>query len=111
MALLFWLSLIPFSTEWLGKHVGSVWPSVVYAFILLGAASAYALLQQAIVAREGKDSAVALAIGKNTKGKVSNLFYFAAVIFAFIQPVVSYAFIVAVSLIWFIPDRRLRKLD
>ena len=105
--LLFWLSLIPFATEWLGDHFGEPWPTAVYCAVLLFAAAAYSMLEQAIIRHQGKDSNLATALGNETKGKISLLCYVLAVVTAFIYPWISYVLVVAVIVMWFIPDRRL----
>jgi uncharacterized membrane protein len=104
--LLFWLSLIPFATEWLGGHVGESWPTAVYCAVLLFAAVAYQMLERAIIRYQGKDSNLAAALGNDTKGKVSLLCYVLSVVAAFIYPLISYVLVVAVVVTWFIPDRR-----
>src|SRR5919202_1403637 len=105
--LLFWLSLIPFATEWLGLHFEEPWPTAVYCAVLLFAAAAYQMLERAIVSHQGKDSNLAEALGNNTKGKISLLFYVLSVVTAFIYPVLSYVLVIAVTVIWFVPDRRI----
>ncbi len=104
--LLFWLSLIPFATEWLGAHVGEPWPTAAYCAVLLFCAIAYILLEQAIITHQGKISNVMTSPGNNTKGKISLALYILSVAFAFMYPWLSYIFIVAVAMMWFIPDRR-----
>ena len=104
--LLFWLSLIPFATEWLGNNVGEPWPTAVYCAVLLFAAAAYYILERAIIGHHGKDSNLARALGNETKAKISLLCYVLSVVTAFISPWISYALVVAVAVMWFIPDRR-----
>ena len=104
--LLFWLSLIPFTTEWLGDHVGEAWPTAVYCAVLLFAAAAYEMLERAIIRHQGKDSNLATALGNDAKGKISLLCYVLSVVTAFISPWISYALVIAVTVMWFIPDRR-----
>jgi uncharacterized membrane protein len=104
--LLFWLSLIPFATEWLGGHVGESWPTAVYCAVLLFAGVAYQMLERAIIRHQGKDSNLAAALGNDTKGKISLLCYVLSVVAAFIYPLISYVLVVAVIVTWFIPDRR-----
>ena len=103
--LLFWLSLIPFATEWLGDHFGESWPTAVYCAVLLFAA-AYQVLERAIIRHQGKDSNLAAALGSDAKGKISLLCYVLSVVTAFIYPWISYALVIAVTVMWFIPDRR-----
>jgi uncharacterized membrane protein len=104
--LLFWLSLIPFATEWLGGNFGEPWPTAVYCAVLLFAAVAYYMLEQAIIRHQGKDSNLARALGNDTKGKISIWSYVLSVVTAFIYPWISYALFIAVTVMWFIPDRR-----
>ncbi|MDB5441998.1 MAG: hypothetical protein JWP73_374 [Phenylobacterium sp.] len=106
--LLFWLSLIPFATEWLGRHVAAPWPTAAYAALLLAAAVAYNILQQAIIADQGEGSELARAIGQDWKDKISLLLYAAAVGAAFLSPWASYGLVVLVLAIWFLPDPRVR---
>jgi uncharacterized membrane protein len=110
--LLFWLSLIPFVTGWMGENSFAPAPSALYGVILLMAAIAYWLLQTAIIADQGADSALARAVGKDLKGKLSPLAYAAAIVAAFFSPWISEALYVLVALLWLIPDRRIeRSLD
>jgi uncharacterized membrane protein len=104
--LLFWLSLIPFATGWLGQHHSAAWPTATYGAILLMAAIAYTLLQAAIVCQHGPGSKLAESLGSDLKGKLSIAAYAAAIIFAPVQHWVSDALYVAVAVIWFIPDKR-----
>ncbi|MDB5476300.1 MAG: hypothetical protein JWP49_1811 [Phenylobacterium sp.] len=106
--LLFWLSLIPFATEWLGRHIAAPWPTAAYAALLFFAAVAYNILQQAIIAAEGEDSDIARDIGRDWKDKISLALYACAVGAAFVLPWVSYALAVLVQAIWFLPDPRVR---
>ncbi len=110
MHLLFWLSLIPFATAWLGENHFARWPSAVYGVALLGPAIAYFILQRAIVRSQGAGSALARALGADVKGKVSPLLYLTAIGLAFVAPVVSNAIYVAVALMWLVPDRRIERL-
>ncbi len=107
--LLFWLSLIPFVTGWFGANHGGVWPTAFYGLVLLMAGFAYLLLQQLIVATQGENSALASAIGKDWKGKISLMSYVIAIGVAFYQPRISAALFVAVALMWLIPDERLER--
>ncbi|HTL53658.1 MAG TPA: TMEM175 family protein [Planctomycetota bacterium] len=107
--LLFWLSLVPFLTAWMGdSHLAAV-PTAAYAVDLLGAAFAYWILQNAIIASEGPESKLAKAVGKDWKGKLSQVLYLGAVVLAFVQPYASVAIYVLVALIWLVPDRRIEK--
>jgi uncharacterized membrane protein len=106
--LLFWLSLLPFTTGWMGEnHVAPV-PTAVYGGVLLLAALAYYVLQATIVRAQGPGSEVEAALGSDLKGKASPSLYAAGVAFAFVEPWVSVALYVLVALIWLVPDRRLR---
>lgn len=107
LALLFWLSLIPFSTNWLGENHGSAWPTAVYGFILLMAGLSYLKLQTFIIDTQGRDSPLCKAIGNDLKGRISLASYTLAILFAFINQWISDALFIMVALMWFIPDRRL----
>jgi uncharacterized membrane protein len=110
--LLFWLSLVPFVTAWMGENHFVALPMALYGFVLLMAAIAYLILQRAIIARQGADSLLELAVGRDLKGKLSPLFYILAIAVSFIQPWMAGALYVVVALIWLIPDRRIeKKLD
>ena len=107
--LLFWLSLIPFTTTWLGEnHFASV-PTAIYGVVLLGAGAAYFVLQNAIIAMEGANSELAAAVGRDTKGKLSVVLYAAAVAAAFWQPWLADALYVGVALMWLVPDSRIER--
>ena len=109
MGLLFWLSLMPFATGWMGENHFAKWPVVVYGIVLLLAGLSYTLLARAIIAAEGRASLLATAVGKDWKGKVSLIAYAAAILLAFLQPWISCALYVAVAALWFLPDRRIEK--
>jgi uncharacterized membrane protein len=106
--LLFWLSLFPFVTAWMGQHFAPV-PVAVYGVVMLAAAMSYLILQRTIVAREGSSSVLATAVGGDAKGNISMTLYAAAVPAAFIRPAISAAFYVTVALIWLVPDRRIER--
>jgi uncharacterized membrane protein len=109
MHLLFWLSLIPFATAWMGEnHFASV-PTAVYGIVLLAAAIAYWILQHAIMAEHGKRSLLVAAVGRDYKGNLSPVIYVIAIGFAFIWPWVSQVLFVIVALLWLIPDRRIER--
>jgi uncharacterized membrane protein len=108
--LLFWLSLIPASTAWLGENFPASVPTAVYGIVLLMPAIAYVLLQRAILHRQGRQSMLAHAIGIDLKGKLSPFFYLAAIGFAFVAPWVSIALYALVAAIWLVPDRRIENL-
>ena len=107
--LLFWLSLFPFTTGWMGENHLAPTPTALYGVVLFMAAIAYYLLQRAIIAREGADSLLARAIGGDWKGKLSPLIYLAAVPLAFVSPWISNGLYVAVALMWLIPDPRIER--
>jgi TMEM175 potassium channel family protein len=107
--LLFWLSLIPFTTAWMGENHFASLPTALYGGVLLMAAIAYWLLQQCIVSVNGAQSVLARAIGSDWKGKLSPLAYLAAIPLAFVNPWISCALYVGVALIWLVPDRRIER--
>jgi len=110
--LLFWLSLFPVATGWIGENHFATVPTAVYGVILLGAAVAYYVLQQAIIAEQGANSAVAAALGRDLKGKASPFLYLAGIGFSYVDRWISVALYVFVALIWLVPDRRFeRRLD
>ena len=110
MHLLFWLSLIPFTTGWMGENHFAALPVAVYAFDLLMCAVAYTVLQWRIIKLHGSDSALARALGRDSKGKISLGCYFIAIPLAlFGHTWLSISLLVLVWLIWFIPDRRIEK--
>ena len=107
--LLFWLSLIPFATGWIGHQALAELPTATYGAVLLLAALAYYVLSHAILASHGPDSVLAHAVGSDTKGKVSVVIYAVAVPLAFVQPWVAMALYALVAVIWLIPDRRIER--
>ncbi len=107
--LLFWLSLVPFGTNWLGETNFAAWPVALYGVILLLAAVAYFLLVRALIAHHGRESALATAVGRDFKGKASVVIYAVAIPLAFVNSGVAYGAYLAVALIWFIPDRRIER--
>jgi uncharacterized membrane protein len=110
--LLFWLSLFPFTTGWMGENGFASLPAAVYGFVLLMAAIAYLILERAIIAKEGRDSLLAQAVGQERKGKLSATFYFAAIPLAFVSPWIACGLYVFAALLWLIPDPRIeRKLE
>ncbi len=112
MHLLFWLSLIPFATGWMGENHFAPLPTAVYGAVMLAASVAYYVLQRLIIAEQGPHSKLKAAIGRDVKGKVSPLIYVAAILLAFVSQWVADALYVLVALIWLIPDRRIEaKLD
>ena len=110
MHLLFWLSLIPFATAWMGENDFSETPTAVYGVVLLMAAVAYYILIRAIIRSQGRDSLLARAIGNDVKGKISVVFYAAAIPLALVLPWLALALYVLVAAIWLVPDRRIEKV-
>jgi uncharacterized membrane protein len=108
--LLFWLSLIPFATAWIGENHLAPIPVSLYGGLLIMAAIAYTILMTLLVRREGPDSPLAQAMGRDLKGKLSLAIYAAGVGLAFVQPLASIALYVLVAMIWFIPDRRVERV-
>jgi uncharacterized membrane protein len=109
--LLFWLSLLPFTTGWIGENGLAPIPTAVYGFVLLMAATAYYILERVIIANES-DSLVAEAVGRERKGKLSLVLYIAAIPLAFVSPWIAAGLYVFVALLWLIPDPRIeRKLE
>lgn len=107
--LLFWLSLLPFTTWWVGKYHQAATPAAVYGFVLLMAAIAYYILQTTIIRQQGHDSLLAAAVGRDWKGKLSPILYLAAIPLAFVSPLISHALFVTVAFIWLVPDRRIER--
>ena len=107
--LLFWLSLVPFVTGWMGENHLAPAPTAAYGVILLLAAIAYLLLQHAILRQEGPDSTLGLAVGSDRKGKISPLIYAIAILVAFLHPWIAGALYVAGALMWLFPDRRIER--
>ena len=107
--LLFWLSLFPFATAWMGENHFTALPTAMYGVVLLMAAIAHGSLQQRIIAVEGHDSLLARATGNDFKGRLSPLFYIAGIALAFVQPWLSCALYVLVALVWLVPDRRIES--
>jgi uncharacterized membrane protein len=108
--LLFWLSLIPFTTAWMDENHYAAGPTALYGLVLLMAAIAYWILQQLIIATQGSDSILKKAVGPDLKGRLSPLAYIAAILLAPWSPWVSLALYVGVALIWLIPDRRIEHV-
>ena len=107
--LLFWLSLIPFVTGWMGENRFEKIPVACYGVVLLMASIAYWILQSRIIAHNGKDSELALALGKDHKGKISPVIYSVAIAVAFFSEWVAGALYIAVALMWLIPDKRIEE--
>jgi uncharacterized membrane protein len=108
--LLFWLSLFPVTTAWVGDNHLAATPTAVYGVVLFMAAIAYYFLQRAIIAREGVDSLLARAVGCDWKGKLSPVLYLAAVGLSFVSPWIADGIYVFVAIMWFVPDRRIERM-
>jgi len=109
--LLFWLSLLPFATGWLGEDHDAAWPTALYGIVLLLAGFAYLLLERALIACHGEGSKLAAAVGeRDRKGNFSVAMYAVAVALAFIEPRLSEIVYAAVALVWFVPDRRIEAI-
>jgi len=108
--LLFWLSLFPFTTGWMGENHLAPTPTAVYGFVLLMAAIAYFILQRTIIVQQGRGSLLAAAVGRDWKGKLSPVLYFLAIPIAFVSPLFSSGIYVFVALMWLIPDRRIERV-
>jgi uncharacterized membrane protein len=107
--LLFWLSLTPFVTGWMGENHFTAWPVALYGTVLLLSGFAYFILTRALVAHHGRDSALATALGRDFKGKVSLVFYAVAIPLSFVNSWFAGALYVLVAVMWLIPDRRIEK--
>src|SRR5262249_39859314 len=108
--LLFWLSLIPFVTAWMGENHFAPVPTAVYGFVLLMAAMAWTILHRVIIRHDGPHSKLKAAVGSDFKGKISALLYIAAIPLAFVHQLIADAIYLAVALIWLVPDRRIESL-
>jgi uncharacterized membrane protein len=109
LALLFWLSLVPFVIRWMDEAGFTAWPTAAYGFVLMMAAISYTVLQWTIVACNGRSSRLAEAVGSDVKGKVSLAMYAASIGLAFVKPWIAIALYVAVALVWLVPDRRIER--
>jgi uncharacterized membrane protein len=107
--LLFWLSLFPFTTGWMGENHFTAGPTALYAAVLLMAAIAYLVLQQTIIRAQGQDSILKKALGRDWKGKLSTLLYVVAILATLRFPRIAQAILVIAALIWLVPDRRIEK--
>ncbi len=108
--LLFWLSLIPFVTGWVGENPVGPIPVAIYGFILLMAGAAYWILQQIIIKKQGEHSLLAKAIGNDLKGKISPILYLTAILSTYYHPIIAEILYVLVALIWLIPDKRIERI-
>lgn len=107
--LLFWLSLVPFVTAWIGENHAAAAPTALYGIVLVFAAIAYTILQRAIVVSQGASSPLAAAVGNDRKGKLSIGLYVSAIPLAFVRPAISDVLYATVALIWLVPDRRIEE--
>ena len=107
--LLFWLSLVPFATGWMGENHFAPAPTALYGVVLLMAAIAYWILQRALMREHGNDSLLAKAVGADLKGKLSRLLYLIAIISTFFQQWIAQALYVLVALLWLLPDPRIER--
>jgi uncharacterized membrane protein len=108
--LLFWLSLIPFTTAWIGENHLAKAPTAVYGFVLMMAAIAYYILQKSIILDQGAQSILARAVGNDWKGIVSIVCYLLAIPLAFLTPLISTVLYILVALIWLVPDSRIERV-
>jgi uncharacterized membrane protein len=107
--LLFWLSLFPFATAWMGENQFAPFPVAVYGVVLLLAAIAYLILTRALLRSHGKDSTLAVAVGRDLKGKISVVLYFSSIFLTLVSPWLSCIIYVSVAAMWLVPDRRIEK--
>lgn len=108
--LLFWLSLVPFTTAWMGENHLGAWPVALYGVVLLLSGVAYFILSRTLIAHHGNDSPLAVAIGKDTKGIVSVVIYTLAIPLAFISSWIACGLYILVAVMWLIPDRRMERV-
>jgi uncharacterized membrane protein len=107
--LLFWLSLIPFVTSWMGDSRFAAWPVALYGVVMVAAGTAYFILSRVLIAHHGRDSTLAMALRRDIKSILSTVFYIAAIPLAFVNSALSCALFVIVAVMWLIPDRRIEK--
>lgn len=107
--LLFWLSLIPFTTSWIGEHYDAILPVIAYGVVLLLSAIAYYILQNEILKAHDENFALKKAVGKDGKGKLSIVFYLIGIALSFISPWIAIACYILVAIMWLIPDKRIEK--
>jgi uncharacterized membrane protein len=108
--LLFWLSLFPFATGWMGENHFTAAPTALYGVVLLMAAIAYYMLQQTIIRSQGNDSILQKAVGHDWKGKLSPVLYLVAIVATLRSTWIAQAIFVAAALIWLVPDRRIKRV-
>jgi uncharacterized membrane protein len=107
--LLFWLSLIPFVTGWMGENLLARLPTAIYGVVMLCAAIAYYILVRAIIAQQGPHSKLAAAIGKDIKGTISPILYVVAIALTIVNPAIAQSIYIVVALMWLVPDRRIES--
>ena len=107
--LLFWMSLIPFVTSWMGEHHFAKWPVTCYGIILLMNGFAYTMWTMALIKHHGKNSLLAQALGHDWKGKASIIIYAVAIVIALVNPYIGFALYIIVACMWFIPDKRIER--
>ena len=107
--LLFWLSLVPFVTAWMGENHFTKWPVALYGMVLLMAAISYTILAKILITNQDKNKKLAMAFGKDEKGKLSMALYSIGILFTFINQYIGFGLFVVVAIIWFIPDKRIEK--
>jgi uncharacterized membrane protein len=107
--LLFWLSLTPFVTAWMGENDFAPWPVALYGIVLFCAAIAYFILARTLISLHGKDSTLAVALGRDVKGKISIIIYLVAIPLSFLNAWAAGALYAAVAIMWLVPDRRIEK--
>ena len=108
--LLFWLSLIPFTTAWIGEHHFASFPMMLYGIILMMNGIAFNILQRTIIQHHGKDSVLYKAVGKDFKGKISVILYLIAVFMTIYYPIASGVIYIFVALMWLVPDKRIEQV-
>ena len=108
--LLFWLSLFPFTTGWVGENHLAPTPTAIYGFVLLMAGIAYYILQRTIIIQQGRNSLLATAIGTDWKGKLSPALYLSAIPLAFVSPWIAIGLYAFVAILWLVPDRRIERV-
>ena len=109
MHLLFWLSLIPITTDWMGENHTAASPSAAYGIVLFMCAVAYSLLQHLLITNHDHEDLLAKAVGKDLKGKISPVLYLTAVFASYVHPYIAYAIYILVALMWIIPDTRIER--
>jgi uncharacterized membrane protein len=107
--LLFWLSLLPFATGWMGENNFKLWPVVLYGFVLLMSGISYYILSQLLIKLHGKESTLAIAVGKDKKGIISVVIYLTGILFSFLNPIIGLSLYALVATMWFIPDKRIER--